>query len=175
MRIATTDPATMTAASINKELDHLSEASSRNTQAMIDAGRGRERPTDWVGRNDPLTVEYRALLDRRWMLIAEVERRAGPGMRKLPRGFGPRARGNPATDGEIIASDVQCIIYRHAKTGQYMAHVFGGKETKFRLLHGRQVIAMDDLPGRTGVKMFAIAASLLVRHKDGLPLSEEFE
>jgi hypothetical protein len=78
-------------------------------------------------------------------------------------------------EGAPIASDVQAIVYKHAVTGHYMAHVFGGKETRFRTLHGRQVLAMDDLPGRTGVRMFGISAALILRHRDGKPLSQDFD
>jgi hypothetical protein len=88
-------PQTMSASEINKALDALDKKSSKLTNLMIDAGMGHERPTDTLellkaGDTHPLRLQWLDLWDKHRALYYEVERRAGPGMRRLPRGFGPR-------------------------------------------------------------------------------------
>lgn len=93
------DPGTMTAGEINKELDKLDALSSKHTDEMISSGRGHERPTDWWGKTDPLSLAMRQLSDRRSDLRNEIERRYGPGApSRLPKGFGPRKH----PDGTLI-------------------------------------------------------------------------
>ena len=92
-KIAGTAPATMTASQINKELDKLSAQNSQLGQLMIDAGRGYERPSEYLKMSDPLSMELRKNADRRMALRIEIEFRYGPGSpSRLPtgRGFGPR-------------------------------------------------------------------------------------
>lgn len=74
----------------NKNPEEMS-ATAINTFA---AGRGNERPSDYLKKDDPLAQRARTLYNRRLFLRMEVELRAGPGMKRLPRGFGPRK--NPA-------------------------------------------------------------------------------
>lgn len=87
-------PADMSAAEINKALDRVDAESSKVTAAFIAAGRGHERPSEYLRLDDPLSRKAKELHDRRSALMYEVERRAGPGMHKLPKGFGPM-RHNP--------------------------------------------------------------------------------
>ena len=83
-----TDPATMTPAQINRELDALDARRDRNTDAFIAAGRGEERPSEYLRKDDALSREARAIFDRSNALRAEIERRYGPGApSRLPRGF----------------------------------------------------------------------------------------
>ncbi len=84
----------MAAAKINAEIERLVKADSELTHAFIAAGRGHERPSEYLVKDDPLSRRARAIYDRRHELRTEVELRAGPGMSRLPRGFGPRQ--NPA-------------------------------------------------------------------------------
>lgn len=80
----------MLASEINRELDALERRSTRNTDAFIAAGRGHERPSEYLKQDDPLSRAARAIFERQSALRAEVERRYGPGApRRLPRGFGP--------------------------------------------------------------------------------------
>jgi hypothetical protein len=82
------DPATMTPAQLNRELDALDRRRSRNTDAFIAAGRGEERPSEYLTKSDPLSREAREIFDRSSALRAEIERRYGPGApSRLPRGF----------------------------------------------------------------------------------------
>jgi hypothetical protein len=82
------DPALMTASEINRELDRLDARRSRNTDAFIAAGRGEERPSEYLTKDDPLSLEARAIYDRSGALRREIERRYGPGApSRLPRGF----------------------------------------------------------------------------------------
>jgi hypothetical protein len=83
------DPSEMAAAEINRELDRLDRVSRKLNQKFIDAGRGFERPSETWEKSDPLAEEFKRLSDRRDSLRREVTRRAGPGMDRLPRGFGP--------------------------------------------------------------------------------------
>lgn len=91
-RLSTRDPATMTQGQINAELEKLSGIRSKLGQQMIDDGRGHERPTDMVGKTDPLSLAIFAVSDRQGDLQSEIRTRAGPGNYKMPAGrmFGPR-------------------------------------------------------------------------------------
>lgn len=90
LKVSRKDPAVMTAGEINKELDKLGEQRDRLGQQMIDAGRGHERPSEWLRLNDPLSIELRNNSDRRDKLRNEIARRYGPGApTRLPKGFGP--------------------------------------------------------------------------------------
>jgi hypothetical protein len=81
----------MTPSQINRELDALDRRSSRNADAFIAAGRGAERPSEYLQKSDPLSKQAAAIYDRRTELRAEILRRYGPGApRRLPRGFGAR-------------------------------------------------------------------------------------
>ncbi len=87
------DPRGMTAGDLNKELDKIDKQSSQVTKDLIDAGRGNERPSDYLKLDDPLSARAKALADRRGDLRNEVERRYGPGApSRLPKGFGPIKR-----------------------------------------------------------------------------------
>lgn len=91
-KIATTDPKTMTPAQINREIDKLGERDSVLGQKMIDAGRGYERPSEYLRMEDPLSRELRTVSDRRAALRLEIEMRYGPGApRRLPPGFKRRS------------------------------------------------------------------------------------
>lgn len=90
-----TDPATMLASAINKELDRLSSESSKLNAEFIAAGRGSEKPSEYLRKDDPLAMRARQLFTRETELQTEIVMRAGPGQRRLPieRGrFGPRKR-----------------------------------------------------------------------------------
>lgn len=96
----------MTAGQINRELDRLDELRSRLNDEMIDVGRGHERPSDYMRKQDPLSRKFQALFDRRTALGVEVHARYGPGApSRLPaRGFGRRVRnptGGPEKRGMI--------------------------------------------------------------------------
>jgi hypothetical protein len=98
IKIANKDPAVMTAGEINKELDKLDEQNSKLGQLMIGAGRGYERPSDYLSMNDPLSTELQQNYERRSRVRAEIERRYGPGApRRLPPGrlFGPLKKSRP--------------------------------------------------------------------------------
>jgi hypothetical protein len=87
---APTEPSSMAAAQINRELDRLDARRAANTDAFIASGRGDERPSEYLGKDDPLSREAAAIYGRRCALRAEIERRFGPGApSRLPRGFGP--------------------------------------------------------------------------------------
>ncbi len=92
----------MTAGQINKELKVLRDADSRLADEFIAAGRGHERPSEYLDpkRTDELSRRAQAISSRISALRVEVELRAGPGYSELPysRGrlsFGPRTKGNP--------------------------------------------------------------------------------
>lgn len=90
---AASAPQQMTAAQINKRLDQIEKLDSALMDEMIAAGRGNEKPTDYLNKTDPLSQRARALFDERSALRNEIESRYGPGTpRRLPieRGkFGP--------------------------------------------------------------------------------------
>ena len=85
------DPATMTGSQINRELDRLDRESSKATDELIEAGRGNERISETVQKDDALSQRVTRILDRQRSLRAEIQARFGPGAPgRLPRGFGPR-------------------------------------------------------------------------------------
>jgi hypothetical protein len=89
------DASQMPAAAINKELDKLEGQSSKNTTALIEAGLGHTLQSEMPAlaeKGHPLATEHQRISRRQQELRYEVERRAGPGMRRLPRGFGPLKR-----------------------------------------------------------------------------------
>lgn len=89
--------ASMLASEINRALDKLEAEDSRLTGEMIAAGRGNERPSEYLQMNDPLSMRLRANWESKKELYRERDRRYGPGApSRLPRGFGPLK--NPATD-----------------------------------------------------------------------------
>ena len=97
-KISTKDPASMTATEINKELDKLNEQDSALGSLMIEAGRGYERPSEYLKMTDPLAMELRKNADRRQALRIEIDVRYGPSPpSRLPtgRGFGPRSKRLP--------------------------------------------------------------------------------
>jgi len=92
----TTDPKTMTAGKINTELDFLDRYMSLNTDDFIQAGRGNERPSDYLSKTDPLSMRARELRDRYSALRQEIEARYGPNApHRLPPKFGPREQPAP--------------------------------------------------------------------------------
>lgn len=102
MRISEKDPRTMTAGEINRELDRLDKADRALGDEMIREGRGHERPSEYLKKDDPLSRKLQAIFDRSYKLRFEIEARYGPGApSRLPirtgrRAFGPRK--NPETD-----------------------------------------------------------------------------
>lgn len=81
---------------------------------------------------------------------------------------------NPSR-GAQIASDVQAILYRHAKDGAYYLHVFGNQgDGDVMRSRGREYLRIDNLPARTGVQLVGHGDVLTVRHRDGRALEREF-
>jgi len=81
---------------------------------------------------------------------------------------------NPSR-GAQIASDVQAILYRHAKDGAYYLHVFGNQgDGELLKSRGREYLRIDNLPARTGVQLVGHGKVLTVRHRDGRALEREF-
>lgn len=87
-------PSEMSAAAINKELDELQTKDSAVLDELIAAGRGHELASETMQKTDPLSLKLRKLRERHSELMFEVRKRAGPGMYRLPKGFGPMK--NPA-------------------------------------------------------------------------------
>ena len=95
LKISAKDPAAMTAAEINRELDKLEGQSSTLGSLMIETGREHERPSEYLKMTDPLAMELRKNSDRRCALRIEISLRYGPNPpSRLPtgRGFGPRSK-----------------------------------------------------------------------------------
>jgi hypothetical protein len=90
-KVKTVKPlAEMRASEINRELDKIERRSANNTDAFLVAGRGHERPSEYLKKTDPLSLEALAIFEQRSAIRAEMERRYGPNCpSRLPRGFGP--------------------------------------------------------------------------------------
>lgn len=100
------DPSNMSASEINKALVKVDAEGSKITHQFIEAGRGNERPSEYLKLDDPLSRKALANYRLRMDIVNEIERRAGPGMRTLPRGFGPikRNKRNPESDAASMYS-----------------------------------------------------------------------
>ena len=87
----------MGGAEINKRLDALDRESSALVDELIAQGRGSERYSETARKTDPLSLRYVQNGRDASMLHDEIARRYGPGApSRLPRGFGPIKRRNPA-------------------------------------------------------------------------------
>lgn len=100
-------PNEMSAAAINRELDAIDKKQSVLLDEFIAAGRGHERPSDWRDKTDPLSMKEKALSARRFDLMFEVRSRAGPGMYRLPKGFGPMKNPTTRKPGTVAAINRQ--------------------------------------------------------------------
>lgn len=86
-KISSTDPATLTPARFNRELDQLEKLDSQNNQALIDAGYGSLKPTEIRALDDPLGARYGEIQDRKHDMAQEMRNRMGPGTyARLPSG-----------------------------------------------------------------------------------------
>jgi hypothetical protein len=89
------DPAEMSGAEINKELDRHDARSSELTRELIDAGHGSVRFNDLPATGHPAGREMHDLSARTGRLRSEIARRYGPGApSRLPKGFGPIREAN---------------------------------------------------------------------------------
>lgn len=81
---------------------------------------------------------------------------------------------NPTRDaGALIASDVQWIIYRHAKDGKHYGHAFGGHED-FEISAKGGKIHLTGTAERTRVEARALPdGRVILQHTDGLPIWSE--
>lgn len=92
-------PENMTAGEINRALDAIERKDSALADEFIAAGRGHERPSEYLRARDPLALRAQALYEQRSRLRHEIDRRYGPGApSRLPPGrfFGPIRPINPA-------------------------------------------------------------------------------
>lgn len=115
-------------------------------------------------------------------------RRGSLGARRSPEKAARRragVRGNPSLITYLanpskrvrLASDVQAVLYRHAKTREFYLHVFGNQgDGEIKREGSREYLRLDNLPSRTGVVLEAIGdgRALLVRHNEGTPLARDF-
>jgi hypothetical protein len=69
--------ATLTPAEIKRGWDKMSKRRERNTEVFIAAGRGYERPSDYLDKTDPLSIEARTLASDAIFLESEARKYAG--------------------------------------------------------------------------------------------------
>jgi hypothetical protein len=79
-----------------------------------------------------------------------------------------------ANPGKLMSRDVQLIVYRHVEDDEFYAHQFGGKDVRFKVIRGRQVVDLTTLPRRTGVDMRTNGRTVTLSRPDGKPMSEDF-
>jgi len=79
--------ASMTGSEVNHHLDRLQREDHALGQQMIAAGRGNERPSEYLEKPDPLSSKLRQNYHDQSSLRNEVARRAGPGMSRVPKGY----------------------------------------------------------------------------------------
>lgn len=112
------DPAQMGGAAINRELEKIRQLESKLTNKFIAAGRGNERPSEYLTKSDTLALEARALFDRKSALLYEAKRRYGPdftiGM-KLSGPIKSYGRDNSAAN-VAWCHDLQVVIENPAGT-----------------------------------------------------------
>ena len=80
-------PRTMTPGEINRELTRLEKHSTALNDLLINVGRGSERYSEIVRKNDPLSLDVKATLSREYELRDEIQRRTGTRHSRMPKGF----------------------------------------------------------------------------------------
>jgi hypothetical protein len=70
-----TDITKLSAAKLQALYDKRSAACSVNCSKLIDAGRGMERPTEIRTKTDALSLEYVALAEAFYAVVAEMDAR----------------------------------------------------------------------------------------------------
>ena len=75
---------------------------------------------------------------------------------------------------ELIASDVQAILYRHAENGELYCHSFGGGETDIE--QDGDALILRNLVESTGVEAVVKnqGKCVVLSHRNGLPIAQEF-
>lgn len=96
------DPATMSAAEVNRELERLRELDHELNDRLITAGRGSERPSDRRDLTDPLSRAERHIFDRQAQLRNEITARMGPGYYSMAPGFKRRRPKAPGKISQLI-------------------------------------------------------------------------
>lgn len=80
----------MTAGEINRLLDRLDKDYYQLMDEFIAQGRGDERPSEWLGKDDALSQRAKHCAGEYHLVRVEMERRYGPNPpARLPRGCGP--------------------------------------------------------------------------------------
>ncbi len=92
--VTSSNPATMTASQINRELDALSQHNSEFADTMINAGRGHETWNDYKDKGDDISEHGKRIARRVSELHVEIALRYGPAApHRLPeKGFPPREK-----------------------------------------------------------------------------------
>ena len=121
------DPATMSASEINKALDKYDAENEKLMHQFIEAGRGHERPSEYLKLDDPLSRKAREIYQKRSAVAAERDRRYGPGTpSRLPsgRGFGPikgyNPRRNPDTQPDPVSPNTTLLCSNEDGTQLYL-------------------------------------------------------
>lgn len=110
------DLADMTAAQLKRAEEKAHAESMRQVDAMIEAGRGRERFTDVVGKTDPLSVAYLAAAEHASNVSAEIRRRMEYGGTLKPI----KRRDNPMQpEIEIDGVTVELTDTRHGELRRF--------------------------------------------------------
>lgn len=75
---------------------------------------------------------------------------------------------------ELIASDVQAILYRHAEDGEWYCHSFGGGETDIE--QKGDTLILRNLVESTGVeaRVKNQGKAVVLSHRNGLHIAQEF-
>jgi hypothetical protein len=68
----------MTKGQINKNLDRLDKEFFAVIDKLISEGRGSEKGSETLVKTDPLSLEYKRIIDERQAFTNEVSRRYGP-------------------------------------------------------------------------------------------------
>jgi hypothetical protein len=100
--ISTQDPAEMTPAQINKELDTLGKRSLKHTDEMLAQKRGNEKFSETAKKDDPLSKDINETSDRKTALHGEIKARMGPSAPSrmpLRKGFGRRKKPREESGG----------------------------------------------------------------------------
>ncbi len=85
----------MTGGAMNKRLDALDKQSSRVTDQLIAAGRGREKWSETMRATDPLARKLQKIHAEMSNIRDEIGLRFGPGQRRAPAGARRKLKGNP--------------------------------------------------------------------------------
>jgi len=91
-KVSIEEPGSLTPKEFNDESAMLADQARIINQKLLDAGRGFEKPSETLKKDDPLSREFKAVADRQHRLREESKLRMGDYYSYLPSHAGKRIK-----------------------------------------------------------------------------------